>query len=131
MSNKPSEYFANAIVRAGSVAIDCELCGRTHFATSREYYYDEGELEELRAKAKEEPDKYLEWADRDSIGWGHINGQQAVIDCPCNKLKDCEDWIWSHRYLIKDYLLARTEAEAKAANTDKEAFKKLVFKDTK
>jgi hypothetical protein len=119
----PSELFESVIRNAGSLVADCELCGRTHFATLEENTFDEGELAELRSKAKQHPDKYIEDPHYDSIAWGHIGGKQAVIGCPCNKLRELEDLIWSSRNLILEYLDRRTKARLEAAKEDRDLVK--------
>lgn len=107
----PSEMFVNAVCHGGTPAIDCQLCGRTHFAThDRGITWQPGELEDLRAKAKEKPDKYIEDSNSDSVFFGAIDGHQVVADCPCNRLRLYEDWIWKHRRVIAEYLRARVAA---------------------
>jgi len=106
---KASEVFWDAIINAGSLVITCEFCGRTYFGSYSEGWYDEGELEDLRASAKKEPDKYIELYDTDSISWGYIDGRQAVYSCACNNVVKYENWIWQHRHLISQYLNKRVK----------------------
>ena len=106
---EPSEMFWDAIIGAGSLVITCEFCGRTYFGTYSEGWYDKGELEDLRARAKKEPDKYIELCATDSISWGYIDGRQAVYECACNNVVKYENWIWQHRHLIAQYLMRRVK----------------------
>ncbi len=39
---KTSEEFWRSFIDAGSLIIDCEYCGKTHFATYNENIYEEG-----------------------------------------------------------------------------------------
>lgn len=118
-----SEEFWDAVISAGSIVISCEFCDRVHFVS--EGAYDEGELEELREKAKKNPNKYIENGITDSIRWGHIDGKQAVYDCPCNGAKRFEDLIWHHRDMIVQYLTTRMEDRLKRAKDEVTSIKKL------
>lgn len=73
---KASEDFWDTIIHSGSIVSTCEFCGKTHYSTEEENSFEEGELEELREKAKKEPDKYIEHSDM--VRWGTLNGKQAV-----------------------------------------------------
>ena len=105
----PSKEFTDAIRHAGSLVITCEFCGRTYFCTWGHGDYEKGELEELKKQAEEEPDKYIEVFDDDAASWGHIDGKQFVIGCPCNGARKYEDWILSHRYIIAEYFKYRAQ----------------------
>jgi hypothetical protein len=115
-----SDTFMEAVCNRGALCqILCEFCKRTHFMGELSHGdYEEGELEDLRVKARKKPDKYIEHNDYDSISWGYINGKQIVWGCPCNSARQYEQWIWSHRYVISKYLRLRAqelETEAKFA----------------
>lgn len=107
----PSKLFEDIISDSGSISIICEMCGRTHFGTASPNLFEEGELEELRKKAKKNPGLYLEDSDNDCIGWGIIDGKQVVIGCPCKSLRKYEAFIWTNRHIIMDYLTQRLEEE--------------------
>lgn len=111
---KVSEEFWNAILGGGSLVADCEFCGRTHFYDGDSSAYEEGEFEGLKAKQKENPDKYIS-SDDDSIPNGVIDGKQAVRDCPCNSVRKYEDLFWNHKNQIANYLTARANKEEKEA----------------
>lgn len=115
----PSELFLSAIRSAGSIVIDCELCGRTHFGDGRGDY-EEGEYERLLAKAKTEPDKYIQHHDDDMVSYGYLQGKQAVLDCPCHELTRYEKFIWAHRWLIASYFRARLKENIQKLELDLE-----------
>ncbi len=116
---KTSEHFNRAIISSSSISIDCPFCGRVHYASfNNEGNFEEGELEDLRKKAKKEPKKYIEH-DYSSIEWGYLDGKQYVVDCECNGARRYEDFIWNHRYLILNYLDRRNcEIKEKADDLD-------------
>lgn len=87
--------------------------------------YEEGELDRLLAKQSKEPEKYIGDAQSDSIGWGLIDGKQAVFACPCGKLRRYEDWIWNHRAIIYLYLRGRTMRDLKIARRESEQAERL------
>jgi hypothetical protein len=123
----PSDEFMEAVVSGGSIVIECEFCGRVHFATWDDGAgWEEGELEELRANAEKEPDRYIEDATCSSISWGYLNNQQAVYGCPCNHAKKIEDWIWGHRRIIADYLKRRITSTKRDAEMEEELFEGVV-----
>jgi len=104
----PSEEFLRAFVHSASPAITCELCGRINYDLSGTDM-DPGELDGLNKKQKAEPDKYFGQDNR--IDWGTIDGKQFAADCPCNKVREFENWIWHHRQEIGSYLKARLTLE--------------------
>lgn len=110
-----SELFMDMVCNAGAPTIDCELCGRTHFATGSQSCEDPDEIEKLRALAKKNPNGYCE-SDDDGISSGTLNGMQVVFDCPCHLLRKYEDFIWNERQLIVSYIKARTAKELDAAS---------------
>lgn len=114
---EPSEEFKRAYCDSGSVDVSCEACGRYHFSVgARDSYYEdyddeaeaERDWEELLKRAITDPDEYVyhnEYGD-DYISWGYLDGLQIVADCPCNRARRYEDWLWRHRYIITSYLKA-------------------------
>ena len=123
----PSDMFMEAVTDAGSISINCELCGRTHFATCDDNVdFDEGELESLRAKAAENPDKYMEDATVSMISWGYIDNQQVVHGCPCNIARRYEDWIWQHRCLITSYMKNRIRSQKREAEWEENGMEGIV-----
>ena len=64
-------------------SVDC-ACGRTHFVTAEGHGdYEPGELEELKAKAAEEPARYIECWEYDHIDTVTVINKEVVMDCPC------------------------------------------------
>lgn len=113
---EPSEEFRDAVRDGGTMcATDCGFCGRVHFVSGSGHGdYSEGELEDLKAKAKAEPDRYIQEGVYDCIPTGYFAGMNVVVYCKCNGLRRYEEWIWSHRDIILDYLKARTQKELDA-----------------
>jgi hypothetical protein len=101
-----SEEFNDALFRTSSIRATCDLCGKTYFSESEGADFEEGELEELKKLAKEQPDKYEE--NSEWIPNAYIDGKQVVCDCTCGKLRRYERFIWSHRRFIAEYLKRRT-----------------------
>ena len=103
---------------------DCS-CGRIHFVSAHGHGdYSPGELEKLQQLAKEQPEKYIEEADFDSIDFISIDGQQLVPDCPCKRAERYAVFIERHAERLADYLLRffqekLTEAKAKAATAER------------
>lgn len=137
----PSDEFMDAFASAGSLVTECDWCERIHFCTGGLGDYEEGELEELRANAGKNSDKYIEHGDCDSISHGYLAGRRYVYSCPCNAVRGYEDFIWNERRRIMDYLRIRfvkireqVESDLRAAdilrdlniqNFDNEAYKTL------
>lgn len=58
---KPSEEFLEAVVQDGSIMQQYGFCGKLIFATfENQECYDEGELESLRKKQEQDPNRYEE-----------------------------------------------------------------------
>jgi hypothetical protein len=108
-----SDAFKDAVSSGGSCTVaECDFCGRVHFTSAEGGGdYGEGELAELQAQAAREPDKYIEEGLYNTIATGDMAGHHVVIECPCNGLSRYEDFIWSHRELIMDYLTKRAKEE--------------------
>jgi len=124
---KPSEEFETAITHAGSIMINCQLCGRTHLGndeTAIEQSLGTKEYKSLQKEIKENPKGYI-LREEEMVPWGMIGGKQAVIGCPCNKLSLYENLFWNSRYIIEDYFLSRTEKELSEAKDNKSLAEKV------
>ena len=137
----PSAEFLSAIEEGGTLEIDCDFCGITHFATWDYEQYDEwseGEHDEyedendvpsyliyLRKMAKEKPDWYIEHGNVDSIAYGYLNGKQIVLDCPCNAGLRYELFIKSHAQMISEYLNAVAQVELEKVTRDVQIAEKI------
>jgi hypothetical protein len=119
-TEQASQLFMNLVCDGGTPSIDCQLCGRTHFASGPSSDEPDEEVKRLRQLATEQPSKYCE-STNDSIGYGHIDGKQVAWDCPCRRLRRYEDFIWSHRALILAYLKARAAKNLQDATALNEA----------
>ena len=117
---EPSEDFLEAFREGTSgMVVQCDFCGRTYFATDDSGDYEEGELEDLRARAEKEPDKYVEvgyFTERISV-----EGKIYALGCKCHLVRRHEDWIWRHRRGILSYIKAKSERRLKAAKEDADA----------
>lgn len=113
--NQASELFMDTVCDAGTSSIDCQLCGRLHFAAGEQSCLSREEIERLRVLAKEHPDQCCE-SHEDGIAFGYIDGRQAVWSCPCGKLRRYEEFIWNNRDLIVRYIKARTQSDLATAN---------------
>ena len=122
MSNKKvteSEMFQTAFGdQSAGCRRDC-ACGRVHFdgSDSNGWTWDEGELENLRARREQKPEEYFEWdyAVRAMI----IDGNYFVMDCPCGYAVKAEKFILQNAEAIKRYLVAWSKemmAKAEAIN---------------
>lgn len=123
----PSEIFLEAFSSdAGSIRGTCGCCGRTCYQSSCRGYFDEGELEELERAIEKEPDKYADFGDC-GVGFGEISGIQFIYDCPCRQeiLYKYEDFIWSHRQQIIEYLTRQMTEKKEQADADDKAIESL------
>lgn len=125
MGEQASEKFEDAFrAGMGTTSANCELCGKYVFASGEQSLgYEPGELEALQKKAEENPSKYQELAMSDGISLGQIGGQQFVIDHGCTGLRKYEDFIWTYRKQIVEYLKARTSERLEDAREDVERMK--------
>jgi hypothetical protein len=120
MKNELSADFIEGFCHIRTCHATCELCGRDHFG--RDGDFDEGELEKCEEAAAADPDKCVDHGD-ESVSLVNIDGKQAIVECPCNKLVQYENWIWAHRFNIAEYLQIRSQNEARDKAQDAERLK--------
>lgn len=109
-----SELFSDVFdSHCGGCVRTCE-CGITHFNVDYPSDFDEGELEELKEKEKEFPDKYK--SGDGSIGTIEIGGRQIVWGCSCEIARQYEDFILGDAIGIAEYLNKRAEMLRKKAD---------------
>ena len=114
--NPPSDLFLDVIQNTGGIRRECEFCGRVFFEDDEGAGdWESGELEELRRRAKEEPDKVFGC---DSVHSGTIDGKDYVLGCPCNAVRRHEDFIWGHRRLIMDFISRKVKDMVERALED-------------
>ena len=118
-----SELFQRVITSMGGPVHTCDGCGVTYFVVDDFIDYEDGEIASLRESAEKEPDKYREVDYSIEHGW--INGQSLVSWCECGHLKRIEDWIWSHRSIILEYLAGRVAEVRSEAIAEGEAVKRV------
>ena len=114
----PSEEFELAFRDAGSGSIECGFCGRMHFVSdSSEFDWEEGEYEKLEAGERKNPDRYISHVES-SVEWGHLDGKQYVLGCPCNVASRYERFIVSHRRSIVSFLKARAKKLSRESQSE-------------
>lgn len=119
-----SDDFRSAFGGFGSIVMDCN-CGRTHFEDNDHAgTWAEGELEDLRAKAEANPDKYI--GSDYSVSGVQVNGRTFVADCQCNGAEPFEVFIWNHRGQIMRYLQDRIAEEKKTRDAEDESIKRVI-----
>jgi len=102
--NKVSDEFFYSLRHYGSVCGVCR-CGCTHFA-SHGTGYEDGELEQLRAKAKQSPNSFIEHPN-DFVLIAHLDDKEFVYNCACRALEHYETMFWKHKEEILKYFTAR------------------------
>lgn len=129
MSKKASEEFIRAFSHSGSIVATCS-CGKTYFSGCSESHFDEGEYEDLCAKHKAQPSKYIEM-DVSHISVINLGGREYVADCDCGELAKYEAFIWRRRDEIIEYLKTRITEDYKLAKLANEKMGELVRADQK
>lgn len=81
-------------------------CGRTWF-NSTQWGWGETELQSLREGIAEGRTVETDYSIEEIMGF--------VIGCPCNQLRRYEDWVWTNRERILDYLKVRNAGELREA----------------
>jgi len=118
---KPSQEFEEAITHGNSIEIYCELCGITHVGSDGNVLSDnfgEEEFKKFKEKMAKNPEKYIHHPETDYVQWGTIDGKQAVIGCPCNKLSLYETLFWDSRHIISEYFSSRAKNELESAEAN-------------
>ncbi len=88
----------------GGCVMDCH-CGRTCFDdSSNSYDWDSGELETLRLRSDQEPDKCVALAHACSALT--IDGKTFVLGCPCGGPVAYEKFLRNHAEQIAKFLVA-------------------------
>ena len=114
----PTPAFQRAFIFSGSMRVQCDFCGRTHFANNENAGdWEPGELEKLRDEEERDPGLVMGW-DCDSIGRGVIDGREFAEGCPCRSIWPFERWIWHHRNEIANYIAARVTLEARRTKSE-------------
>lgn len=108
----PSPEFVDAFFGGGGLVTRC-ACGRLYFGGQG--WFDPGEQEDLRAKAKADPERYIE-RDEDYVPTAVVCGMEFVTDCPCHGLRAYEEFILGHRHQIARFLGAASVAMAQDAH---------------
>lgn len=112
-----SELFSDVFnSKCGGCLRTCE-CGITYFDTYNVWDWEDGELEDLQQKAKEDPEHYtgIDCA----VGTMSIGGIEIVYGCSCDLAQKYEDFILNHAEQIAEYLNKRSEALSEQAKAIK------------
>ena len=108
-----SELFAEVFdSHAGGIVRTC-ACGITTFNYMDRSFFDEGELEELEAKQKADPEHYH--AVDYTVSSMTIGGQEIVHGCTCDKARQYEAFITGHARRLAEYLRRYAEELRKRA----------------
>lgn len=114
-----TEWFwaTGNFVHSASQVVTCG-CGVTYFA--REPDWERGEFERYQELAKAEPTKYVETDDYSR--WMDLHGFGVIVeDCPCDRARRAEAFIWNNRTDIIAYLTDRLTDEKKAKDREADA----------
>lgn len=115
-TNQQSRFDRAFCCTATCCSITCGACGRSYFVTSSGHGdYEPGELDELRSKAKAEPDKYIEVPDYSSVAFVQFGDEHIVIGCICDPTKRYSEWIEGNASAITEYLRLFWEDQKKKA----------------
>lgn len=123
---------------AGGPRVSC-ACGRYHFAGRHDMDHvhaplewqhgqetpEEKELAELQAKAKAEPDNYVEHTNEHTVVMVRVNGVDYVEECPCGWDRKMSRFFIAEQELIVRFLAAVIE-EQNAANAVESAIQRVI-----
>lgn len=104
MNDISDDFYEAFHDHSGGCYRECS-CGRIHFCSTAGFDFEDGELERYLQKSEKDPDKYIDHGDC-SVGYIDV-GELVVYGCPCGISKKYEDWIWSRRTSIIEYLQKR------------------------
>ncbi len=108
-----SEDWWSSFCFGGSIVADC-VCGRTNFVDREDAGdWDEGELEKLREKHKENPDAYPIDHGNDRVSISSIG---LIWNCPCGESKRHEEYLIVNEDAILSYYKKLHEHRVFAAN---------------
>ncbi len=84
--------------------MDCN-CGRVHFTSASGHGdYEQGELEQLQAKAAQSPEKYIEHTQYDYVEAILICGERVILGCQCRQDELIAALIETHANALVEYL---------------------------
>jgi hypothetical protein len=101
-----------------SCSFQC-ACGRTHFVSAHGHGdYAPGELEQLQKSAKDNPAKFIEEWEFDTIDVAIIDGMHIVPDCPCGRYKSYCAFLEKYALEIRSYLVLYFADKRRQAESD-------------
>jgi len=110
-AKEPRKEFITAVCKTGTASATCDFCGCFHFNSEYENWLYEDMEEEvaehqwnnLLIDSEKDPEHFIYHGDY-SISCGELDGLLFVEGCPCNHGWYYQRFIWSHRYMIVDFL---------------------------
>jgi hypothetical protein len=105
--NEPSGLFDEIFSSMIAGSIRTCACGRTTFNPDGGWDWEEGELENLHAQAKADPEKFRE-VDY-SVGTYDFGDGEIVIGCPCGRAVVMEQFLIAEAERIATYIRRRHE----------------------
>lgn len=104
-----SELFFDVFdSRCGGCLRTCE-CGITHFDAYNIWdCWEDGQLEDLQQKAKDDPEHYVEHDC--AVGTMEIDGIEIVYNCTCDLARKYENFVLNHARQLAEYLNKRAAA---------------------
>lgn len=110
----PSYDFVETFIDSVSGCTRTCKCGRTHYAPSGSWSWEQGELEALEDGCKRNPDAFIERSE-DSVRTMTIYGDEWVVGCPCNGATPFERTIRALAPEILKYFKAAAQRFREAA----------------
>jgi hypothetical protein len=112
------DSFWHAGGSTGGIVRDCDRHGLTFFNEYEPGFFENGELEDLQAKAKENPEKYI--ALDHSVSQTTFLGVDYTWDCPKCRVEAVrvQAKVWGYRHQLSLYINERLKDELAAAVRD-------------
>jgi hypothetical protein len=117
------DAFGECFEAGGSSRIECGACGRTFSDLMSQGDFEDGELDELIAKAEKNPN-YCQSRDG-YVHWMMYNGVAIVSDCPCGQAEKIALGLWHERRRIARFLKKAVDIQSKNAETDADIIDQL------
>lgn len=94
---EPGDEIVKVFGDQATVDISCEMCGRYHYSDDWDCDNESIDPEEQEKEWALNPDKNVHHSGCNTIHYGHHQGKQVVIGCPCNYLTTIEEQWWEDR----------------------------------
>lgn len=125
---KEQDWLVRAFSAGGtSCSIHCGQCGRIYFVTAPGHGdYEPGELEDLRSKAAEFPQQYIEVPDFRSVEWMSFGGKSFVVGCHCGYDKKVSAFLHDMKEPLTAYLKLYWEDKLREAQAQEAEAKEVL-----